>query len=1042
MSARQPVQKQAATGPQLPRSPGGQLLSGAFAPSHNLTVGGDMMNRSSSAISSISSSSVPLRPSSRRRSTDASGLDYYWSSLAGAGASSSSSSLALSASPGPGFALSVSPAGVSIGGHLNKIKSHGNLGVGRRGNEDDTYFYQTSRLGTSQPGSDKGDTGASAQAMGENPTSRRIYVSSPGPSWSTSSNLKSPNIMHAGLKSIPPGRSDSFGTESSSSDSQYSLIEHQTSKIISEELRQASESFNNEQDVNVMPNAMSSTSHASPYETREQNAEQFRTPVAPTRQERPNYRNPQAIVYQEPRGLSPSKRAQTMPVIADSGSRHTASSRSTPAYLYTPKSATSYSLGNQDPVINNATPRSALSLESDYPDDGSDLEGKNQETIKGRYRRIIPTVDSSKDLANIVNGEQRRSPEKGNRGKSPGVPARSMLRSPHITTVFPVDSNNQPIISSTSMSPMSQAHSILPTITHTPDSPFSSPLVQAPARPDRSPSRGTTPSVSSSASISELTDMLGGAIDEIGLFDSKELPSPTVDEPLKRRRLSISLELDRGLEPAAKVTEGGPMTLTSLPVRGTSLTSPSMQGSTVKEDEAPGAGVASSLPPIVRKASSTSSNSPVNTLQQPLSPTLVHSPTVYSFYTQPKPAAMNFDQIKSLKSPAERALAYAKAINELARTESGLRQWCTLSSSEAHRPINQYSSKMSITVTPGRNNGNHNPLQLSPFDTPSYPRNVSAGSEFPLRADSYAAREISQRVMEPDDQPTAFPANLPYPQLQAHAQAQTTVNSANTSSGSLKPSQSMQSVSSFTSSKRGFFSVMRKTGNSKKESISLGPPSNNLYTGGSVGKKDVRGLPISAPRQQTTAAGITGLGISTGSLSPQKEHAHELGASSPIHNPRVQASLSTPMGPRKPRGGSFTPPPSGSGSRTLAGSIEKGQAHRQRASLDTGLTRVNPSHRTRASLDCGGASGMDVETRVGFRTGTNDETRDTSIGSKGSVPPPLSTEETEGNVRYMADVLPHVEKGILKAYLQRCGGDQMRALGAYLEDEKNGDVKS
>ncbi|OXC58714.1 hypothetical protein C358_05843, partial [Cryptococcus neoformans MW-RSA852] len=43
---------------------------------------------------------APPRPPLRRRSTDTSpGLDYYWSSLAGAGPSSSSSSLAPSPSP-------------------------------------------------------------------------------------------------------------------------------------------------------------------------------------------------------------------------------------------------------------------------------------------------------------------------------------------------------------------------------------------------------------------------------------------------------------------------------------------------------------------------------------------------------------------------------------------------------------------------------------------------------------------------------------------------------------------------------------------------------------------------------------------------------------------------------------------------------------------------------------------------------------------------------------------------------------------------------
>lgn len=33
------------------------------------------------------------------------------------------------------------------------------------------------------------------------------------------------------------------------------------------------------------------------------------------------------------------------------------------------------------------------------------------------------------------------------------------------------------------------------------------------------------------------------------------------------------------------------------------------------------------------------------------------------------------------------------------------------------------------------------------------------------------------------------------------------------------------------------------------------------------------------------------------------------------------------------------------------------------------------------------------------------------------------------DVKYMADVLPYVEKSVLRGYLTRHGGDQMRALG-------------
>lgn len=61
---------------------------------------------------------APPRPPLRRRSTDTSpGLDYYWSSLAGAGPSSSSSSLAPSPSPSPASLSSYGTDSGSSGSH-------------------------------------------------------------------------------------------------------------------------------------------------------------------------------------------------------------------------------------------------------------------------------------------------------------------------------------------------------------------------------------------------------------------------------------------------------------------------------------------------------------------------------------------------------------------------------------------------------------------------------------------------------------------------------------------------------------------------------------------------------------------------------------------------------------------------------------------------------------------------------------------------------------------------------------------------------------
>ncbi|KAI0079697.1 hypothetical protein K474DRAFT_554772 [Panus rudis PR-1116 ss-1] len=54
--------------------------------------------------------------------------------------------------------------------------------------------------------------------------------------------------------------------------------------------------------------------------------------------------------------------------------------------------------------------------------------------------------------------------------------------------------------------------------------------------------------------------------------------------------------------------------------------------------------------------------------------------------------------------------------------------------------------------------------------------------------------------------------------------------------------------------------------------------------------------------------------------------------------------------------------------------------------------------------------------------------------------PPASNPEFEHQVDKLADLLPHVERRVLAGYLRRAGQD-MLAIGQYLEDEKNGTVR-
>lgn len=159
-------------------------------------------------------------------------------------------------------------------------------------------------------------------------------------------------------------------------------------------------------------------------------------------------------------------------------------------------------------------------------------------------------------------------------------------------------------------------------------------------------------------------------------------------------------------------------------------------------------------------------------------------------------------------------------------------------------------------------------LGLRAPDRDGQGRNVSGGSEFPMRVDAYSARELSVRNLEPQDAPTALPSNLPYPQLQQH----------------IKGSNSMQSLTSLSSYKaqprglgRAFNFLKRDKENTSLANLGsmnpaafggMGPPSM------SGSKRELRAMPISSP----TYNGRTSLDS--------------------IDGPRTQPSLAVPRGPR------------------------------------------------------------------------------------------------------------------------------------------------
>ncbi|BEI90311.1 uncharacterized protein CcaverHIS019_0303810 [Cutaneotrichosporon cavernicola] len=425
----------------------------------------------------------------------------------------------------------------------------------------------------------------------------------------------------------------------------------------------------------------------------------------------------------------------------------------------------------------------------------------------------------------------------------------------------------------------------LPTIINTPNTPVASP--QQPGRSAREPSprSHTAPlpgdrarsdstqktNMRESGTIQDLTKILGGAIDEIGLIDSRDTPPPNIEVPPKQRLpLRLSQVPVRSASshvnalpvhsPEQQFSQLSPLSPTGQ-VQGTSPTNG--RGNMLSASPV-GLGLMSSVGASVAAAGNAATQRTGNAVRHVRKASSIlslrssnysyMSPTASTFSGGSLPNAVLFGSIKQLKTPGDRARAYAQSVAELQRTDSGLREWLY-----PQYPIRPAMPRPAVAAQSGLG------LGLRPPDQQQ--RIVSGSSEFPIRVDAYSARELSVRNLEPADAPTALPSNLPYPTLQQH----------------VKGSNSMQSLTSLSSYKpqprglgRAFNFLKREKENASL--TSLGPANPQAFApsmGGS--KRELRNMPISGP--YSPAAGRSSLDS--------------------IEGPRVQPSLAVPRGPRE-----------------------------------------------------------------------------------------------------------------------------------------------
>ncbi|EAU84506.2 hypothetical protein CC1G_00025 [Coprinopsis cinerea okayama7 len=261
---------------------------------------------------------------------------------------------------------------------------------------------------------------------------------------------------------------------------------------------------------------------------------------------------------------------------------------------------------------------------------------------------------------------------------------------------------------------------------------------------------------------------------------------------------------------------------------------------------------------------------------------------------------------------------------------------------------------------------------------------MTSEATFPRRPDAVVATDLSaQSSTYHDVSPATVAVNLPYPSL-ATQQRQQSIRSTASSSGSTPP-PSIRSLapSNGSNNKTGFFaSLGRKasmtSGRRERASSTLGHSSTSATSKSVLTKSPPMGKELS---------------ISRPILMSTTNTAHSGSPAGSVHG----HGHTGPSGPRAPpnraqRSKTLIPTPA---SQTY--SLEREEALGRRPSL------------------------FDLNSPTGYQEPYSD---------------PLFAEQVDK----LHNVLPHADRSVLAGYLRRAGQDVL-AIGQYLEDEKNGTLK-
>ena len=425
-------------------------------------------------------------------------------------------------------------------------------------------------------------------------------------------------------------------------------------------------------------------------------------------------------------------------------------------------------------------------------------------------------------------------------------------------------------------------------------------------------------------------------------------------------------------------------------------------------------------------ASSSTAYAPSH-MELPPTPRRVHyAPKVRSAW----PEAMRFNDVVSRKSPLKRSLGYARKINELANYDPGLGDW-VISTKEncmffsLHNEV--FIFKFFSVTRAGTKRKSVSPAaSRSPAEPMFQPRHASRGSigsemTFPKRVDAYVATDLLPHKKSEEVLPRGPPSALPYPALPpAPIHKETGVAAA--ASALLHQSNSTRQLPFGVRNLPASLALSR-SGSNANGNGNAASASNSGTSGGGGGFFSSIGRKTSIKRDRPLGTG-TSLGQPNKLLSKRSQQA------APQPRPvQISASPSLPGGPRAPPGRA---PPVARAQSVIAPRVTASDSGLGSASGGGAETDVEPVKKRRLSIK---------------RTGS---VQPPPIPARSTTLPPASISmgpgagtvgadvNMEAQLKKLTDLMPQANRAILEGYLRRAGGNDMLAIGRYLDDEKNG----